>query len=266
MSALPRIRSWALLVLVIILAVSWYSRDRYKSAGEIDPESLAVPVQTPVADATPIRFSRDAYDFTLTPLFDYTLTGLVLSAQDYDRWFSIYRTDKTFTKDICVLWGKTLQSKVHLDSAFEVEQDMRWCFFRFQRPLPFDATEMSNNHLIAATSVMRRQIGAIHGGDQVRIRGKLVNVKAVATGRIGSYDNPVLKWKTSTTRDDSGAGACEIILVESIEMIHKGNRIIHLFFWASLYGSLLFLAWIVFATIIECVRMERWVLGERGSK
>jgi hypothetical protein len=257
MTALPRLRGWLFVALLIILAVSYCTRDRYKSVERIDPETVFAPVQTPIRDASPIRFSRDGYDFTLLPLFDYTLTGLVLSAQDYDRWFSISRTDRTFAKDICVLWGKTLQSRVHQDDALAVEQDMRWCFFRFQRNLAFDATEMSNNHLIAVTSAIRRQIGTIHGGDQVRIRGKLVNVRAAANGAIRSSEHPSLEWTTSTTRDDTGAGACEIVYVESVEILQKGNRLAHLLFSTSLYGAALLLAWWIAGTIAATVLVQR---------
>ncbi len=259
MSPLPRFRLWTFLFLLIALPVSWCARDQYKSVSEILPETVPAPVQTPIRDGAPIQFSREGYAFTLTPLFDYTLTGLVLSAQEYDRWFSRSRTDRSFTKDLCVLWGKTLQSKVYQDSAFAVEQDMRWCFFRFQRALPFDATERSNNHLIAATSGLRRQIGAIHGGDQVRITGKLVNVRAVATQPVGPSDSPALEWKTSTKRGGDGAGACEIIYVERVEMLRRGNRLWHLLFSSSLFGVVLLGAWAIVQTIVEIVRLERSV-------
>ncbi|MCC5845262.1 MAG: hypothetical protein JJU05_13520 [Verrucomicrobia bacterium] len=46
-------------------------------------------------------------------------------------------------------------------------------------------------------------------GQRVRLGGYLVNVL---------HENGTT-WRTSTTRDDTGAGACEIVLVTRLEIL-----------------------------------------------
>ena len=60
-------------------------------------------------------------------------------------------------------------------------------------------------------------------GDQIKIKGQLVNVKAKSTGETNFYEPDQVQLKTSTTRADSGPGACEIINVKSAEVLKKAN-------------------------------------------
>ncbi len=62
-------------------------------------------------------------------------------------------------------------------------------------------------HLIPATSDIEDQLEDVRAGHIVRLRGLLVNV----SGPNG------WTWNTSLTREDSGAGACELFYVESVE-------------------------------------------------
>jgi len=51
-------------------------------------------------------------------------------------------------------------------------------------------------------------IDRVRAGDLVHIRGYLVNAHMPDGG----------EWRTSTTRSDSGAGACELVWVEDLEI------------------------------------------------
>lgn len=53
---------------------------------------------------------------------------------------------------------------------------------------------------------MRRELERVRRGDVVRIEGFLVDAS-----RADGWH-----WKTSTTRNDTGAGACELVYVERI--------------------------------------------------
>jgi hypothetical protein len=46
----------------------------------------------------------------------------------------------------------------------------------------------------------------VRAGDQIRLRGYLV--------RVAASDG--WQWRSSLTRDDTGAGACELVLLESL--------------------------------------------------
>lgn len=67
-------------------------------------------------------------------------------------------------------------------------------------------THTANMHMIPANDEIARQLKSIRAGNMVHLKGFLVEV----TGKDG------FRWKSSLTRTDTGGGACELILVESL--------------------------------------------------
>lgn len=68
----------------------------------------------------------------------------------------------------------------------------------------------SNNHLIPSDDNVEKLVKKIRKDDYVKIEGYLVKV---------SYDGPGgewYRWNSSTTRDDIGNGACEVIYVTDV--------------------------------------------------
>lgn len=63
----------------------------------------------------------------------------------------------------------------------------------------------ANMHLIPASAAVRRTLESARAGQVVSLRGQLVD----ATRPDG------FRWRTSLTRNDTGAGACELVYVES---------------------------------------------------
>ncbi len=68
-------------------------------------------------------------------------------------------------------------------------------------------------------------MNSLNAGDRLRIKGKLVDVAAMNTIQANIDKPPSYKWQTSTVRTDTGPGACEIIYIENIEILKKGNQI-----------------------------------------
>jgi len=98
---------------------------------------------------------------------------------------------------------------------FTIFQNSRW-FFWTSKKIPIPKKEIishcANMHLIPATKKIKRQLKRTREGKLVRIQGFLVKVVSVE-GFI---------WKSSLSREDSGAAACELILVnEFIELNNK---------------------------------------------
>jgi hypothetical protein len=88
--------------------------------------------------------------------------------------------------------------------------------------------QLSNNHLISADPFIRDRVAEIRVGDQIRIKGLLARYGAAGNGGLRG---------TSTTRDDTGDGACETILVEELEIVARSFSA-----WrAALYASLVVL-------------------------
>ena len=239
---ITKIRHILIFVFIVFICASYFYKDGYKSISDVNRDVIATPVQTPVANQKTINFEKGGFSYTLTTVQDYTITGLVLHTQNYDAWYSLSRTDKTFSKDICVVWGKTLQSKSY--QSLDVTQDSHWCWWNYYKPgLVVNSDEISNNHLITSSQSVEKQILSIGGGDQIRIFGKLVNVHASALGQAHEFEPQQADWFTSTSRNDSGAGACEIIYVERVDILKSGHSISRFFYSAGWYGLYIVLIW-----------------------
>jgi hypothetical protein len=79
--------------------------------------------------------------------------------------------------------------------------------------------------LISADPFIRDRVAEIRVGDQIRVKGSLARYGAVGGGGLRG---------TSTTRDDTGDGACETILVDEFEIVVPGFSAWRATMWASL--------------------------------
>jgi hypothetical protein len=64
-------------------------------------------------------------------------------------------------------------------------------------------------HFIPATPEVENKLRQIRDNDEIKFKGYLVRVEAADGWR----------WTSSTTRNDTGGGACEVILVEDISLL-----------------------------------------------
>jgi hypothetical protein len=245
------LRRFLFLTLLATAVVTWFTRDRLASVSDIHPDTLREPVQTPVKSSEPVRFTRNGYEYTATPLFDYTLCGLVVHRLDYS-WFSIDRGERTFTLDIGVIWGSNLSNRVHQAKSIRFSQDRRFCFVEWHGQVPFVMSELSNNHLLVDRNDIERKVKQIQTADQIRLRGKLVNVTARRITPGGRYDSDEIVWKSSTTRADTGGGACETILVEDVVILKPANEVSRMLFRVSLWGMAALALWAVSDLFRRC--------------
>ena len=97
----------------------------------------------------------------------------------------------------------------------------------------FDMYQLSNNHLISDDDFLRDQVKGIQIGDQIHVRGYLASYSSKKGGLCG----------TSTTRLDTGNGACETVFVEKFEIVQASTS-----YWRiSMYISLVLLIGGLFA-------------------
>lgn len=158
------------------------------------------PIQRPT-DAAPFMFG----EFHITPRAEYDIEARVLSVEPY-------RMDggaKLSPLDFAVGWGPMSDSAVL--EHFRVSQGARF-FTIYPDESAIDIRTAllgsANMHLIPSTARVRDQLEDVRPGNVVRLRGYLVNVE----GPNG------YQWNTSLSREDTGAGACELLYVESVEM------------------------------------------------
>ncbi len=159
----------------------------------------AIPQQRPTRAAA---FARG--EFSITPQASFDIEARVLSTERYR-----VGTDAQLSPiDFAVGWGPMSDTAVL--AHFRVAQGGRF-FTIYPDEQAIDlATALggaANMHLIPATSRIRDQLEDTRVGSIVRLRGQLVNI----TGPNGYH------WNTSLTREDTGAGACELFYVESVE-------------------------------------------------
>lgn len=134
---------------------------------------------------------------------------LVLSRRDYptSRDDALSAVSPT---DLAVAWGSSARADVR--DVVELHQVNRRYAWRVRssemaRPEVRAFTRHSGNwHMIPATPEVAEQLRRVAKGDVVRIEGELVQVR---------FDNGVY-YRSSTTRDDEGDGACEVIRATSI--------------------------------------------------
>lgn len=190
------------LIIVILTAVVgsyqiWSQRSVVRPAGIL---VAAEPVQKEGL-GRPIRYKNVVLD----PLAEYSLKARVLSTERY--W--IDKMAKIAPLDVAVGWGVMSDSKVL--EKLRIWQEDRFYFYSWQGTAPADPQQMTRNsanmHLIPATTYVEDEIKNLRKGQIVSLNGYLV--------RVNYPDGS--EAKSSMTREDSGAGACEIMWVQSIQ-------------------------------------------------
>jgi hypothetical protein len=194
-----RLTPW--LVAAIVLFAVWrlYSqRDIARPPGVV---ASADPVQSVVPDGPGVVRG----EFTLRPRADFSATVRVLHRENY----SLGALASLVPTDFAVGWGPMSDSAVL--SHIEISQANRFYFWRTDSwPISREQieTHSANWHVIPASAVVERTLDHLRVGSIVELRGQLVDVE----GRQGSMT-------TSLTRDDTGPGACEILLASSVHVI-----------------------------------------------
>jgi hypothetical protein len=149
---------------------------------------------------------------TLSSDASYSISAKVESIRAYDDSISA-----AVPFDVLLAWGEMADSSV--DSRLEWEQGDRQGSvsgtLKGSGPnvsSSYVAGHVSNNHLVPANDRIRSALATIEPGDMVKIDGHLVDLRLQTSG------NRVISAKTSKSRFDQGDGACEIILVDQIQI------------------------------------------------
>lgn len=167
------------------------------------------PRQTELRNAEEFQWQRRKSVVTFKPLFDYHMLARVMSVKRYG-------TDdgaRYSPVDVLATWGPVADPAY--DRFFTWSQSARFGFYEYESlPPGIDATMLrtmsANTHLIPADDGMGRQIKRIHRGDVIEVWGQLV--KLTEKWENGRF----FVWKSSTSRNDDGNGACEVLLVEDL--------------------------------------------------
>lgn len=194
------------LLLALLLAVAgWQAISHWEQRAIQRPDGILAPDDPVQADAEtqdPIAFGR----WTLTPRATYDVTARILGHEEY-------RLDplaEIVPEDLALGWGPMSDSAIL--GQLEMKQFSRAYWWRPLHALPISRDQISehsaNTHVIAADASIARTIGRLRVGEVVHLQGLLVDARR----------DDGLYIRTSLTRRDRGAGACEVLYVESADV------------------------------------------------
>ena len=159
-----------------------------------------IPLQSKVETEKDFKFK----DFDFNKLVRYDIKAKVLSRKNYSDFWSVLSP-----VDLALGWGNMSDEGV-LENI-DISQRGRWYYYAFEyKDVNITQGEIAissaNTHIIPANEDIENSLNEVIKGNVVELSGYLVNIK----GKNGRY------WNSSTSRNDTGGGACEVFYVESL--------------------------------------------------
>ncbi len=226
---------WKSLILLsfFTLAAGFWKKNDISSNIQLLPDISYEPVQKRIRSNKEFTVNVNKVDYKIKPLYEYELVGMVVSYKLHDGNTRLHKrwNDHLNLADYCVVWGDTAAASTlpkvkfwngQFTCNFSTRDQEAWS--------NFNASQISNNHLITDEKFIRNNISKIKIGDQIRIKGYLAEYENVNTG--GSRG-------TSITRDDEGDGACETIFVEEFQILKTYISVWRIIMYVSLFILLL---------------------------
>jgi hypothetical protein len=176
--------------------------------------NIPEPKQTDAKGGT--DFVVSGYNVHADYLYAYDIEALVVHTKNY------YGTDfgaKLAPRDLALAWGNVAKYNSTVD--FHWAQHGRWYYWKVNTYEELSAVgsvddvnrQSSNNHLIPANSSVKKSIKKIKTGDHIRLKGYLVSITATDSKGTPYY------WNSSTSRNDTGDGACEVMYVTEVNIL-----------------------------------------------
>ncbi|MCK6389789.1 MAG: hypothetical protein L6Q40_02020 [Azonexus sp.] len=230
----PRFVKTLFFASLALLVAAWIKGEPLPAPDAVLAAMQAAPRQTATGEA-PFSVETGGVQYQVKPLYAYELNGLVVSRHDAETWWDfIHKEASDFLNvtDLCVVWGENLRNGVYQRLSYHSGQFT--CFVRWEDAETgalFRMDALSNNHLLTVNPALAKKIRSVRIGDQIRFRGYLAEY---------SHNHGfAFKRGTSTTRDDSGNGACETVYVESFDIVRRGSTFWALAPWLGWLGLLL---------------------------
>jgi len=187
--ALRRLSAIGLLLAAALWGLARWMEDSLPGPDRVLPSIGFAPLQGPT-DAVPFEFEYKGKRCEVRPVASYEITGLVVSHNDIRSFSDIYH-----------------------DAAYRDVEFWSGPFTCYWSRLPetrFRRSEISNNHLITDRPEIREALEGVHRGDQVRLRGLLVDYRMEDWGDF---------WRrSSTTRRDA---LCEVVFLEELDVLER---------------------------------------------
>lgn len=192
---------WFPILCVSLLAYGAYNKFSHRTVSH--PAGVLTAQQDPQqTDTREPAFEHRGYK--IQPLAEFSIKSRVLSVENYASG----READLSPIDLAMGWGR--MSDTAVISQLHISQGNRFYFWRYDNQPPIPTGEIishsANMHMIPASPEIEKVLKAVKPGEVVTLSGYLVEATA----------NDGWRWRSSLTREDSGAGACEVIWVKEI--------------------------------------------------
>lgn len=198
-----------LLILGAILALLfiWQSKQRNSVAvggsGALPQLEFASEPQQTSTNAA----NFDVLGFHIKPIANFALHARILSRENYSR-----DTEAQLAPiDLALGWHRMAEPAIY--QSLTISQSNRWYRYSWSSEPPIPPNEIivssANMHMIPANPAVLAVLEQAQSGKTIRLSGYLVEIK---------HDNG-WQWRSSTSRSDSGGGACEVVYVQAAEVL-----------------------------------------------
>jgi hypothetical protein len=202
------VRMWRHPFLKLLLAVyiGWGAWNWFTNRPVNAPDGVlapAEPVQIDMPSGQKVSLAR----WTLTVRASYQVTARVLGVERYH----FDTLANLVPEDLALVWGPMSDNRVL--AALDISQSHRFYYWRLVKgsgiPREMVIVHSANTHVIPENALIARQLSHLRRGQVVTLTGDLVD---------GARDDGA--WiRTSMVRTDTGAGACEVMLVHDIAVL-----------------------------------------------
>ncbi len=179
----------------------WRDRPVHPPSGILAPTE---PIQLTIESAPDIPLG----DWRLIPRASYDITARVLGRERYH----FDHIANLVPVDLALGWGPMSDSEIL--KTITISQGARFYTLHWITSPPFPPNELmlhsANTHIIPATQSLARRLERLRVGEVVHIAGQLVDAERTD----GSW-----AIHTSLRRDDTGDGACEVMRVETLDVL-----------------------------------------------
>ncbi|WP_293264652.1 hypothetical protein [Neptunomonas sp.] len=195
----------------IVLLFIWLAPD---NSAPPEHQANITPILAPLDAPVQKLLSKSAQnaqpfllnEYTLQPKAEIHFSARLLGKERY----RLGRESDLSPVDLALGWGAMANPQI--TDNIKISQSNRWFHWKTdQLPIPRRQIETSaaNVHIIPANQAVKDQLSRIDEGEILQISGQLVDIQS-ADGFF---------WRTSMTRQDVGAGACEIIYATHIDVL-----------------------------------------------
>ena len=160
-----------LVIAILLFLVSFFQKNRLPDKGEIAEQLYQEPIQTTI-DISEFKANKGGIVYTIKPLYNYELYGLIISQHYSKGWFDYYHKewdDFLNIKDLCVIWGDNIKSEIYKKMKFKSGSYTCYSEFRARTNSSdwsqFNHSCLSNNHLLSDNKKIDKIIMKAEKGD-----------------------------------------------------------------------------------------------------